>query len=57
MLTLKYGENSAARELVRIRTRLLHVYKLSPCKRRSLGESAMMAFQGGVRCPTLYVTY
>jgi len=31
-LTLKYGEHSAAREFVHIRTSLLHVYKLSPCK-------------------------
>ena len=40
---VKNGEHSAAREFVRIRTRLLHVYKLSPCKRRSLEEESAMA--------------
>ena len=39
-LRFKNGEHSAAREFVRIRTRLLHVYKLSPCKRRSLGKES-----------------
>ena len=36
-------ERSAAREFVRIRTRLVHVYKLSPRKRCSLGEEPAMA--------------
>ena len=40
---MKYGEHSAAWEFVRIRTRLLYVYKLSSCKRRSLGEESAMA--------------
>ena len=40
---LNFSERSAAREFLRIRTRLLHVCKLSPRKRCSLGEESAMA--------------
>jgi len=42
-LTLKHGEHFSARGFVRIRKRLLHVYKHSPCKRCSLGKEPAMA--------------